>query len=35
MEEQTPKLEASFKQFLIEGDKEPKEYGNELILGEC
>jgi len=35
MEEQRKKLEAHFKRFLIKGDEDPEEYGDEFILGEC
>ena len=35
MEEQQKKLEANFKRFHIEEDKDPDEYGDEFILGEC
>jgi len=34
IEEQRTKMEASFRRFLIEGDEDPEEYRDELILGE-
>ena len=35
MEEQTKRLEARFKKFLLVGDEDPEEYEDQLVLGEC
>jgi len=34
MEEQRTKLEASFRWFFVEGDEDPEDYGDKLILGK-
>lgn len=35
IEEQTKRLQPHFTRFLMEGDKDPEEYGDELVFGEC
>ena len=35
MEEQTVQLKAHFRRFVIEGDENLEDYGDELILDEC
>ncbi len=35
MEDQIEKLKTHFRRFIIEGEENLEDYGDELILGDC